>query len=239
MKRVIDTALLEVGYLEKASLKSLYSKTDNAGKGNYTKYAKEMMTYSPGIYANGHPWCDTFVDWCFVKAYGPENALRLLKGWSAYTPTSASYYKNYGRWFKSPNAGDQIFFVDSKGTICHTGLVYAVDESYVYTVEGNTSSQKGVVANGGAVEKKYYRRDYSRIAGYGRPEYLLLPAENKIEEEETVYNTIDECPAWSKPYVAKAIELGYIKGNDKGELGLNDTKIWCITVIMRITGVMT
>ena len=34
MQRVIDIALSEVGYLEKASNNNLYSKTDNAGKRN-------------------------------------------------------------------------------------------------------------------------------------------------------------------------------------------------------------
>ena len=53
----------------------------------------------------------------------------------------------------------------------HTGLVYKVDGTYVYTVEGNTSSSSGVVANGGCVAEKKYDLDYNRIVGYGRPKY--------------------------------------------------------------------
>lgn len=33
----------------------------------------------------------------------------------------------------------------------HTGLVVKVTKSTVYTIEGNTSSAKGVVPNGGSV----------------------------------------------------------------------------------------
>jgi hypothetical protein len=84
---------------------------------------------------------------------------------------SMGYYHKNGRLMKSPKVGDQIFFNDKKGEPCHTGLVYAVDKTYVYTIEGNTSSVVGVVANGGAVEKKKYELSYNRIAGYGRPKY--------------------------------------------------------------------
>ena len=73
---------------------------------------------------------------------------------------------------KTAKVGDQIFFYSSdKRQIAHTGIVYKVDSSYVYTIEGNTSSKSGVVANGGAVAKKSYALSYYRIAGYGRPAY--------------------------------------------------------------------
>ena len=172
VNKLIEIALAEVGYLEKKSKDNLDSKTANAGDKNYTKYARDMMKYNAGIYANGYAWCDTFVDWCFTKAFGAEQAEKMLWGWSAYTPTSSGYFKNKKQWHTSnPKKGDVIFFKNSQGTICHTGIVYKVDASYVYTVEGNTSSASGVIANGGAVEKKKYSLTYNRIAGYGRPEY--------------------------------------------------------------------
>ena len=96
---------------------------------------------------NGQAWCDAFVDDCFVKAYGKDTARQLLGGFSNYTPTSAQYFKNMKRWHsKDPMAGDQIFFKNSI-RICHTGLVYKVDASRVYTIEGNTSGAGGVIAN--------------------------------------------------------------------------------------------
>jgi len=59
----------------------------------------------------------------------------------------------------------------SSGVACHVGLVSSVSGSTVVTIEGNTSSEVGVIANGGCVRKKSYSLNYSRILGYGRPAY--------------------------------------------------------------------
>lgn len=174
-QKVIDIALNEVGYLEKASNSSLDSKTGNAGYNNYTKYARDLN--NAGYYngnKNGYAWCDVFVDWCFYKAYGKSvgQSLECQTGdLGAGCGFSAQYYKNKGQFYtRNPQPGDQIFF-GSSSNVTHTGLVYAVDSSKVYTVEGNTSGSSGVVANGGGVFKKSYSLSYSKIYGYGRPKY--------------------------------------------------------------------
>lgn len=163
VNKLIQVATNEVGYLEKKSNKNLNDKTANAGSANWTKY---------GAYFGINPaaWCDMFFDWCMVQAYGREAAKKLLGGFSAYTPTSANYYKNMGRWSNTPQIGAQIFFKNST-RICHTGLVYKITSTTVYTIEGNTSGGSAVIANGGGVCKKQYSRSNSRIAGYGMPDY--------------------------------------------------------------------
>ena len=236
MQKVLSIALSEVGYTEKKSKSNLYSKTQNAGSANYTKYAEDMKRYSPGIYANGYAWCDTFVDWCMTTAYGEEGALKLIYAWSAYTPTSASYYKNYGRWHTQAEKGDQIFFKNQRGEICHTGLVYDVDSTYVYTVEGNTSGESGLVANGGCVARKKYPRNSKSIAGYGRPDYALVKTEEN--KEEPMYNKLEDCPRWAQKYIETAMQNGFVKGDTNGNLNLDDTKIWCLVVMLRIAGIM-
>lgn len=170
--KVIKIALSEVGYLEKKSNSQLYNKTANAGSGNYTKYGKEMHDIYPSVMDFPAAWCDAFVDWCFYKAYGVSTAKSLIGGdFNDYTVASAQMYKNKKAWYtSSPQIGDQIFFKNSK-RICHTGLVYDVDNTYVYTIEGNTSGASGVIANGGGVCKKKYKLTNSSIAGYGRPKY--------------------------------------------------------------------
>lgn len=178
--KVINIALAEVGYLEKKSNSQLESKTANAGSGNYTKYGKEMHAVYPAVMDFPAAWCDAFVDYCFYKAYGVANAKGLLGGnFNDYTVASAQLYKNKGAWHATPKVGDQIFFKNSK-RIYHTGLVYKVTATRVYTIEGNTSGASGVIANGGGVCKKSYLLTDSRIAGYGRPKY--------DEEIEVVYN---------------------------------------------------
>ena len=167
---VIRIARQEVGYMEKRSCRDLDSKTENTGSNNFTKYARDYAKWS-GIDAQGQAWCDVFVDWCFIKAFGIPEARKLLGGFSAYTPTSSNCFKNMGKWYtKNPQPGDVIFFKNST-RICHTGIVEKVSGGMVYTIEGNTSNAAVVVPNGGQVCQKSYALTNSRIAGYGRPAY--------------------------------------------------------------------
>lgn len=217
--KVIDIALNEVGYLEKKSNSNLDSKTANAGYNNYTKYARDFDTKYPNFY-NGKKqsvaWCDIFVDWCMVQAFGVNEALKLLgqplKSCGAGCSWSMKYYKQIGCFYTSPKTGDQIFFYNSrKNDIAHTGLVYKVDANYVYTVEGNTSSASGVVANGGAVEKKKYTRGYSRIAGYGRPKYDKEPVATKPAAKPVVKPATPKVnaavQAWQKAAIADGFKF--------------------------------
>ena len=174
-KTVIDLAEQEVGYLEKASNANLDDKTANAGSGNYTKYARDL--YNAGYYngnKNGYAWCDVFVDWLFYKAFGKEVGQKLqcqTGDLGAGCKFSAQYYEKQGRLFKTPKIGDQIFFANNGEDPYHTGLVINVVSNKVYTIEGNTSSSSGIVANGGCVSKKCYSVNYGKIYGYGRPKY--------------------------------------------------------------------
>lgn len=183
---VIDVAVAEIGYLEKASNSNLDSKTGNAGSGNWTKYARDLDKIS-GFYngpKNGYPWCDVFVDWCMVQAYGVTAAKKLLNhGTSgAGCVYSAQYFRNKGRFYSSPAAGDQIFFGD-RGDEYHTGIVEKVTGGRVYTIEGNTSGASGVVDNGGGVFRKSYPVGASYITGYGRPDYDDAEAGTDVKPE--------------------------------------------------------
>lgn len=175
---VLKIALDEEGYLEKSKAaytvnkNIIYEKTAGAGSDNYTKYGKEMHDISPGVMDFPAAWCDCFVDWCMMKAYGVEEAQKVLCGrFDDYTINSSNYYKKANRWLSnSPVPGDQIFFKNTT-RICHTGLVYKVDKRYVYTIEGNTSNKGILIPNGGGVFKKKYMLTYASIAGYGKPKY--------------------------------------------------------------------
>lgn len=182
--KVIEVAQREVGYLEKATNSQLDEMTANAGSKNYTKYARDLDALG-NFYngqKNGYPWCDVFVDWCFVQAFGVKAAKTLLcqpdNSSGAGSTSSAKYYKNNNRLHEGksiPKPGDQIFFQDSVGGIVHTGLVWKVDTTDVYTIEGNTSSKTGVIPNGGCVASKKYSLMSSNIYGYGRPAYVDVP----------------------------------------------------------------
>ena len=144
-----------------------YYGNNYAGNGNYTKYARDLVNKIGAPYAQGVAWCDMFVDWCFVQAFGAELAKKMLNGYSAYTPTSADYYKRAKRWYSKPQKGDQIFFQNGS-RINHTGLVVDLNGETVVTIEGNSSNKVQL--------KKYNLKDKS-ISGYGRPYYGLVPEE--------------------------------------------------------------
>lgn len=177
VNKLIEIALNEVGYLEKKDNKNLDEKENNAGSNNYTKYARDLDNIKD--FYNGrkqsYSWCDVFVDWCFVKTFGVERAQELLcqpdNSTGAGVGFSKKFYQKKDQYYtKNPKIGDQIFF--KKGNkLCHTGLVYKVDSSRVYTIEGNTSDSNGLVSNGGCVSKKSYNLTSSSIDGYGRPKY--------------------------------------------------------------------
>lgn len=175
-KKLIDIANAEVGYLEKETNSNLDNKTANAGDENWTKYARDLN--KAGYYngnKNGYAWCDVFVDWCHWMAADkdPKEAQRVICQTGAYGAGcvySSDYYRAKGRYGKEPKIGAQIFFGKNDDEY-HTGIVYSFDNSRVYTIEGNTSGNSGVIDNGGGVFKKSYNRNYYEINGYGYPLY--------------------------------------------------------------------
>lgn len=209
-KELIKLAEAEIGYVEKKSNSNLDSKTANPGRGNFTKYARDL--YGAGFFngnKNGYPWCAVFVNWLFWKLCG-ENRILAIEltcqsgPYGAGCIWGARYYRNAGRFFKTPEIGDQIFF-GKEGDEGHTGIVVAVDSERVHTIEGNTSSSSGVISNGGEVCRKSYVLNSPDIAGYGRPLYGKdTTAETKKESATNGDSSV-------------CIELSVLKNGAEGE----------------------
>lgn len=179
--KVLQVAQNEVGYQEKSSNSQLDGKhTETDGSGNYTKYHRDM----------GHgftdPWCQTFVDWCFVKAYGMEGAKYLCCGYlGASTMEQKSAFEAKGQLVQVPMPGDIWWRKRDGGG--HVGIVYAVQVNgernfTISTYEGNTGpSNTGGSSdwNGDGV----YSKTHSVVDGvtdgkyntwFGRPAYTGL-----------------------------------------------------------------
>ena len=232
VERLLATARAEIGYLEKRSNSQLDDKTANAGENNYTKYARDLDAL--GVYnfpKNGYAWCDMFVDWCFIRTFGLETAMKMtnqpMGGLGAGCTYSAQYYQRMGRFFETgPKTGDQIFFKADDGGMAHTGIVEKVEGGRVYTIEGNTSGASGVIANGGGVKAKSYALNYAKIGGYGRPDYSLVKEDeddmdiNRFKELLAEYRKElqdNDASAYSEEARAWAVKNGIIAGGSDTE----------------------
>lgn len=156
---------------------------------NKNKFALMIDTQFPDFYngkKNGSPWCDEFVDACFLACFGEEETLRLLcqprHSTGAGCKHSADFFKGKKQFDNNASVGDQIFYYDNKGEINHTGIVYKVEEGYVYTVEGNSGDE---------VKTHRYAASNKKIAGYGHPDWK--------EEAETIADTAPTKPTTDAP----------------------------------------
>lgn len=184
IKKVIDIAKGELGYLEKKSNYNLDDKTTNAGQNNYTKYWRDIK---PSY--QGQPWCACFVTWVLVQAFGVEIATKLLKHYPfVYCPTLGSLFKLNS----NPKVGDVVLFYRN-GVFAHTGIVIGVNGDYFTTIEGNTSGGNTIIANGGGVcQKGYYNTslpgtkfvtlDWSIVADLPSGDEVVIKEYENIEE---------------------------------------------------------
>ena len=147
-QQVIDILRPEVGYQEGFS---------GGHWNNMEKYAPEV----PGLeWAQGQPWCAVLQSWADHKAgiAGPNTASCLV---------GVAWFKARNRFSEYPAIGAWVFFGRNGGV--HTGRVYNYDDTYVYTIEGNTNVN-GSPEGDGVYLKQHARRD-SYVYGYGYPEF--------------------------------------------------------------------
>ena len=131
----------------------------NKGSGNYT-YAGYYCGINPGA------WCAMMVSTAIAEACGGKaGAKEVLYGIWPYAACDQLYDaapsgKKGKRGYWTPKPGDVVIFGYS--TRDHTGMVYAVDDGYIYTYEGNS---------GNMCRKRAYAKSSSWIWGYVRPDY--------------------------------------------------------------------
>lgn len=173
IQAAIKIAKAEIGYLEKASNKDLDDKTANAGKGNYTKYWRDVAPEYQGDY-----WCACFISWVFMKAFGKSTAIKLLKHWPYISVYDLSTRFTH---YSTPKVGDIVMFYSNSQGYYHTGLVISVNGSQFTTIEGNTSGGSGIDPNGGGVFQK--SRSVNSGTLFARPNYSIVTSINGSGED--------------------------------------------------------
>ena len=108
-------------------------------------------------------WCACFVSWCANKCgYIKDGIIPKF----AVVGHGMSWFKNRDQWQGRgyhPKPGDIIFFDwDGDGLGNHVGIVESSDDTYVYTIEGNS---------GDRCRRRTYFISSSMIMGYGIPAY--------------------------------------------------------------------
>lgn len=163
---------IEVDYISRLIYTAL---KENGTKEEGTNQQK----YGEWFGNNGEPWCATFVTWCWYHSGLSYDLLVRYQGCTAgmkwCTEQGIMNYvqdfdfgeelengisgKQYGGEYK-PVTGDIVFFLSAG--MGHTGIVIYSDDTYLYTIEGNTSDQVAI--------KRWTLTD-ARITGYAHPKY--------------------------------------------------------------------
>lgn len=189
---VFAVAASQMGYLEGDDTSGYTGEV--GGYSNYTEYGY-YLGLSGG---SSHAWCAAFCAWTFYTAEvtdidggaGYETnsgniwADTYVPDWSGYLIDQGRYYaayqyrNSYSYLYDAsyvPQPGDLVFFYTASGDYPgwegHIGLVAYCNGGYVYTFEGNTSSQDGVNAEGGGAFFKKYSLTGTNLVGFGSMPY--------------------------------------------------------------------
>lgn len=149
-----------------------------------------------------------------------ELAKSLLKHYPfVYCPTLAGYTSN-----RTPHRGDIVLFYNGS-RFYHTGIVYKVDSTYFYTIEGNTSGASRVESNGGGVyEKKYTIKNYTSCKFF-RPDYSILVNEKVFSSTSKAIDCLINVASNEVGYKEKASNA-YLDSKNSNAGANNYTKYW-------------
>jgi len=119
--------------------------------------------------ALGSPWCGNFANACLMAAGFPaEPWLKLCSAIEG----NARAGKGGWAWTASPRPGDLVLFTVG-GAANHVGIVEAVQNGSVVTIEGNTHKDydPGRFWEGYGVFRRHHPAGKPPIRGYARPPY--------------------------------------------------------------------
>lgn len=158
---IVNIAVRESGYREKATNANLNDKMANAGTANYTKYGEWY-----GL--NPEQWCAMFVSWCANQAGISTSIVPKF----ADCDVGRVYFQNNKLFFfrgeQEPQEGDIFFKGDNINDATHVGIVVAVEGEYMHIVHGNTFID-GTEVEG--VWDEWVKKTDTRYIGFARPSY--------------------------------------------------------------------
>ena len=179
---IITVANNELGYIGKQGNANINNKELTFGEsGSYTKYGYEIDNTYNNLYdskRNGKtPWNTVFVHWVFIKAFGYEEALKMLyltEHNNAYIPEEfMNIFKTNNKYYTSdPLPGDIVFLgVQNSDTVeIRCSVVNRIVGGNIEIIE---CSMNTIILN------KIDTHD-PIILGYGRPIYSNTTDNNSL-----------------------------------------------------------
>ncbi|MER7309939.1 hypothetical protein [Streptomyces griseoluteus] len=126
---------------------------------NVIRYANEV----PGLAGyQGQSYCMTFTSWVAMRAGVPSLFPRGVD-----CSAGVAWFTAASRWSWFPAIGAQVFY--GSGGSEHTGIVYAYDATFIWTIEANTNSNGSSEGDGVYLRKR--KRSDTFVYGYGLPAY--------------------------------------------------------------------
>lgn len=173
---IANVALSQEGYYESNSKDKLSGA--NLGEGTYSNYTEYGNWYGK----NGVAWCAIFISWCAAQA-GVSTSI-INKTPTATAQAFCGTYYNFGS--VTPQVGDIIALSTSNE---HVGLIYKVDSSFIYTIEGNMRS------GGTRVSKVQYSKSTGKRTWNNGKSYdskgiarIACPKYNSSSSSSSVYS---------------------------------------------------
>lgn len=186
-------------------------------RSNEVKY--NAWYYGRTVYGSNYAWCDVWISWLFDQ----EDALDLVHGKNAYTPTHVNRFKSAGQWHSGVagiQPGDIVFYqFDGDPQVDHVEIVEKVGRYGLLTIGGNTApDDAGSQSNGGGVYRR--SRSFKNVVGYGRPAYQASSQGVRVftERDKLVHNAIGRSVAMADAICKK---LG-VQPTDQPNTGTSD-----------------
>lgn len=153
--------------------------------------ATKFRKWYYGSEQSGVPWCAVFVSYVANEAGVLNKIVKRCQGAGDFAREGVK--AGWGNWYEGdtkPQVGDIVTFTwNGQGRYDgqdiyfsdHVGIVYKVDNKYVYTVEGNTNGTNDT----SVVSKRVYALYDGNINGYFRPNWSYI----KTTDTSTITNT--------------------------------------------------
>lgn len=191
---------------------------------------------------NGVPWCAIFVSYIAHQVDILNDIVKRCEGAGDFAREGVK--AGWGKWYEGhntkPQVGDIVTFTwNGQGRYSnrdayysdHVGIVYKVDNKYIYTVEGNTNGTN----DNSVVSKRTYALYSGLINGYYRPNWskktnvvtnVVNKVVNKVTGKVTKPDVIYRVKAGGKwlPEVKNLADFAGIEGKAITDVAIKVTK---------------